>query len=306
MGGDSRSSDPAAAGGCAEPRRFMEGGSDAAAGRPTPVMGARELLAAYDQQLRTDAEMVGAAAVVRLGPLSVGTFPGGRGFVTYAPPDRTAAEQLPALIPRVLDLFRPDPAITQVEWKTRGHDEIPGLHEALVAHGFEREAPESLMVGEARMLAVDLPLPPGVQLRCIRGEADVRAMVAMQSQVFGSAVEAEHFVRFILERQTRQDGMQLWVAEADGQIVSAGRIEPVAGTDFAGLWGGATLPAWRRRGIYRALTAARARAALAQGKTLIHSDSTEYSRPILERSGLLKVSTTTPYRWSRLSGGASR
>jgi hypothetical protein len=25
------------------------------------------------------------------------------------------------------------------------------------------------------------------------------------------------------------------------------------------------------------------------GKTLIHSDSTEYSRPILERSGLLKV-----------------
>ena len=25
-----------------------------------------------------------------------------------------------------------------------------------------------------------------------------------------------------------------------------------------------------------------------------HSDSTEYSRPILERSGLVKVSTTTP------------
>ena len=93
--------------------------------------------------------------------------------------------------------------------------------------------------------------------------------------------------------------MELWVAEADGQMISAGRLEPVAGTEFAGLWGGATLPQWRRRGIYRALTAARARSALALGKTLLHSDSTEFSRPILERSGLIKVTTTTPYEWRR-------
>jgi hypothetical protein len=93
--------------------------------------------------------------------------------------------------------------------------------------------------------------------------------------------------------------MELWVAEAEGQIVSAGRLEPVAGTDFAGIWGGATLEAWRGRGIYRALTAARARAARSLGKTLVQSDSTEYSRPVLERSGLVKVSTTTPYIWHR-------
>jgi predicted GNAT family acetyltransferase len=71
----------------------------------------------------------------------------------------------------------------------------------------------------------------------------------------------------------------------------------VAGTEFAGIWGGATRPGWRRRGIYRALTAARARSALARGKRLIHSDSTEGSRPILERAGLVRVSTTTPYEW---------
>ncbi len=93
--------------------------------------------------------------------------------------------------------------------------------------------------------------------------------------------------------------MELWVAEAEGQVVSAGRLEPVPGTDFAGIWGGATVPAWRGRGIYRALTAARARSALALGKSLINSDSTEFSRPILERSGLIKVSTTTPYQWRR-------
>jgi ribosomal protein S18 acetylase RimI-like enzyme len=82
-------------------------------------------------------------------------------------------------------------------------------------------------------------------------------------------------------------------------MVSAGRLEPVESTDFAGIWGGATLPQWRGRGIYRALTAARARSALRRGKTLLHSDSTEDSRPMLERSGLVKVSSTTPYEWVR-------
>ena len=88
--------------------------------------------------------------------------------------------------------------------------------------------------------------------------------------------------------------MELWVAEADGEIVSSGRLEPVPGTEFAGIWGGATRPEWRGRGLYRALTAARARSALVLGKRLIHSDSTEASRPILERAGLVKVRRRRP------------
>jgi GNAT superfamily N-acetyltransferase len=125
-------------------------------------------------------------------------------------------------------------------------------------------------------------------------------MTAMSADVFGDPVpEAKAVADALLRRLSFDDGMELWVAEADGQIVSAGRLEPVTGTDFAGIWGGATRPEWRGRGIYRALTAARARSALRMGKTLITSDSTEYSRPILERSGLVKVSTTTPYQWRR-------
>ena len=154
------------------------------------------------------------------------------------------------------------------------------------------------MIGEARLLDVDVPLPAGVRLRRVTEEADVRAMSAMQDEAFGDPVSTE-MADALLDRLAREDGMELWVAEADGQIVSAGRLEPVAGTDFAGIWGGATLEAWRGQGIYRALTAARARSALVMGKTLIHSDSTECSRPILERSGLIKVSTTTPYHWQR-------
>jgi GNAT superfamily N-acetyltransferase len=125
-------------------------------------------------------------------------------------------------------------------------------------------------------------------------------MTAMSAQAFGdSATEEAAMADALLRRLSLDDGMELWAAEADSRIVSAGRLEPVPGSDFAGIWGGSTLKEWRGRGIYRALTAARARSALRLGKTLINSDSTEYSRPILERYGFLKVSTTTPYLWHR-------
>nr|WP_205862926.1 GNAT family N-acetyltransferase [Planosporangium thailandense] len=264
----------------------------------TGVIDPAYLLAAYDGQLRTDAETPSAISVTRHGPLRLVTFAGGRGFVTYRDLAGAGVDTIRQLVPEVLAHYQADPEISRVEWKTRGHDHAPGLHEALLENGFSAGEPESIMLGEARLLAVDVPLPDGVTLRRVTEEADVRAMSAMQDEVFGDAV-SDDMANALLRRLASADGMELWVAEAEGRIVSAGRLDPVRGTNFAGIWGGATREEWRGRGIYRALTAARARSALGMGKTLIHSDSTEYSRPILERSGLVKVSTTTPYHWQR-------
>ncbi len=257
-------------------------------------------LAAYDQQLRTDAETPGALAVSVLGPLRLVTFAGGRGFVTYQDLGGADADGIRRLVEAALAHYQANPDITQVEWKTRAHDHAPGLHQSLLAHGFVAEEPESIMIGAAQSLAVDVALPDGVTVRQITQESDVRAMTAMSAQVFGDSVpEGAAMADALLSRLSRDDGMELWVAEADRNVVSAGRLEPVPGTDFAGIWGGSTLKEWRGRGIYRALTAARARSALRRGKTLINSDSTEHSRPILERYGFLKVSSTTPYLWYR-------
>ena len=261
-------------------------------------MDASGYLAVYDAQLRTEAETPSAERVELLGPLRLATYSGGRGFITYRDLAGADAATIEEWVAAALARYRARPDITHVEWKTRGHDRAPGLHEALVAHGFVPDEPESIMIGEARLLAVEVPLPDGVELRTVTGEADVRAMSAMQDEAFGDPV-SDVGADALLRRLALQDGMELWVAEAAGLIVCAGRLEPVRGSDFAGIWGGATLPQWRGRGLYRALTAARARSALRLGKTLIHSDSTEYSRPILQRSGLVKVSTTTPYRWRR-------
>lgn len=262
------------------------------------------LLAAYDAQLRREAEVPSALTVTPCGPLLLATYLGGRGFITYRSLDTeegpATEDSVRALVTAAVEHYRGQPEISKVEWKTRGHDRAPGLHEALLAAGFEADETESVMVGDAGLLALDVDLPDGVRVRQVTDEGDVRAMLAMQAEVFGDSPEdAAAHDEEVLHRLATRDDMELWVAEVDGQVVSAGRLEPVEGTEFAGIWGGATRPEHRGRGIYRALTAARARSAIAHGKRWINSDSTEFSRPILERSGLLKVTTTTPYLWKR-------
>jgi len=268
------------------------------------VIDSARLLAAYDNQLRTDAETPGAVSVVRQGTLRLVTFASGRGFITYRDLQGVDFGAIGRFVGAALAHFLADQEINRVEWKTRGHDHAPGLDKALVDNGFIPDEPESIMVGEARSLAVDVALPDGVTLRRITEEADIRAMATMQDEVFGDRL-ADEMVRATLRQLADHGEIELWVAEAEGRVVSAGRLEPVKGTDFAGIWGGATRAEWRGRGIYRALTAQRARSALRMGKTLINSDSTECSRPILERSGLVKISTTTPYNWRRPDGGTS-
>jgi len=264
-------------------------------------VGDREkLLAAYDADLRTEAEVAGALDVHRIGPLWLATFTGGRGFISYRDLEGSTPEGIERLVSAAVAHYLAAPGVREVEWKTRGHDHAPGLHDALVRHGFVPGEPESIMIGEAQALAVDVPLPPGVTLRRVTEAEEIRAAVTMQDEVFGrSGPDTEAHVAELIERQAHGEDFELWVAEAEGRIVTAGRLSPVPGTLFAGIWGGATRTEWRGRGIYRALTAERARSALARGLVYIHSDSTEYSRPILERSGFLKVSTTTPYEWHR-------
>jgi N-acetylglutamate synthase-like GNAT family acetyltransferase len=200
--------------------------------------------------------------------------------------------------------FESMPHVSDVEWKTRGHDADPGLSELLREHGFEAQPTESVMLGEAQAMAVDVALPPGVTIRRITDEPDVRRMSAMQAVVFADGRANEGHIAELLRRAASgSDGLELWIAEVEGQVISAGRLEPVPGTEVAGIWGGSTLPEWRGRGIYRALTAERARSALQHGFRYLHSDSTEFSRPILERSGFVKITTTTPYEWRRDPAG---
>lgn len=258
-----------------------------------------ELLAAYDDQLREEGEFSPDVPHERHGPVLWVHFPR-RGFVTYRDLGGLRGEALDEVVAATVAHFRDSTPYDHVEWKTRGHDGPADLGARLEAHAFVAEEVETVMVGEASLLAVDVPLPDGVVVRRAGQGGDVaddlRRLLDMQESVFGDGrgPRLEDVVR--AERSGEEES---WLAEASGEVVAGGRLAPVPGTTFAGLWGGATLPGWRGRGVYRALTAARARSALARGVRLLHSDCTAMSRPILERAGLVAVTTTTPYVWQR-------
>jgi GNAT superfamily N-acetyltransferase len=264
---------------------------------PETAPDAAALLAAYDAQLRGAAEVAGSLSWDRSGPLWRGVFPAS-GFVSYE--SLEGVDDVDALIADTVAFYAGIPQVAEFEWKTRGHDWPADLGARLEVHGLEVEEIETVMVGEASGLAVDVELPAGVSVRRVDQLPDRDALVVEASEVaariFGDGPSGAE----MLDRLDRMQGLeQFWVAEADGRVVCSGRLALVEGTEFAGVWGGSTLPEWRGKGIYRALTAARARAALAEGVRYIHSDCSAMSRPILERSGLVAVTTTTPYVWHR-------
>lgn len=260
-----------------------------------------ELLAIYDDQLRGESEVLGAAAWDQDGPVWRATFSHG-GLVSYRSLEQVAGEGIDRLVQRSLEHFAADPAVDSVEWKTRGHDVTDDLLGRLGRAGFVAEDEETVMLGEAERLVATAPEPPaGVVVRRVDQLADrvalLEAAADLQVGVFGRGGSGAD----LLARVDRSGGhTEVWVAQsAAGEVVCAGRLEVVAGTECAGLWGGATRAGWRGLGIYRALTGARAASAMARGVRFLHSDCTPMSRPILERSGLRQVTTSTPYVWQR-------
>jgi GNAT superfamily N-acetyltransferase len=260
------------------------------------------LLEAYDAQLRREAEVLTATDVTHDGPLVRGRFEWG-GFVSYRDLDGTTGTALDALIQRTIAYFRDETDVREFEWKTRGHDAPADLGDRLRSAGFRADPEETVMIGEATALAVPVEIPAEVSLRRLDPDDatftdDAHRMAAMQAAAFGDGPSGDD----LIVRLVQPDGLaEAWVAEVDGDVVCAGRLEVVPGTEFAGLWGGATLTEWRGRGIYRALVAARAHSAIDRGVRYLQSDCTEMSRPILERSGLSRVTTTTPFVWERPS-----
>jgi len=218
-----------------------------------------------------------------------------RGFVTTRALAGLASDELDGVITRTVGYFAARGEA--FEWKTYGHDQPADLPARLAAAGFEAEPQETVLIGETDQMAVPPVLPDGVAVRAVNTRDDLDRIAALESQVWGEDMSwlAEELAGLLA---ADPDHVTITVAEADGEVVSAGRLEILPGTEFAGLWGGSTLPAWRGRGIYRALVAARARLARERGVRYLQVDASDDSRPILERLGFIAVTTTTPYVWT--------
>lgn len=182
----------------------------------------------------------------------------------------------------------------QVEWKTYSYDSPADLGARLSAAGFVAEDDETLLLGEVAGLIHDVVLPDGVTVRQVTSEEDLARIDALMTTIWG---EGRDQGALAAEMRAAPDALDVVVAEESpsGPVLCAGWLRYTPGTGFASMWGGSTLPQWRRRGLYRATVAHRARLAESRGYRYVRLDTTPASRPILERLGLRAVATTTPY-----------
>ncbi len=253
------------------------------------------MLAFYDAHVRglPDPLPEGVTAE-RDGPL-VRLVGGHRGFVAAPADTGVRGAALDRLIARQRDRFA---ALGQaVEWKTCGHDLPADLPERLRAAGFEPEDEEAVLLAPVAEVAAAPAPPEGVVLRRVSGRADLARIAAFQSAVWGQdwGWLADDLAARI---SADPEGTAVLVAEAAGEVVSAAWLVARRSQGYAGLWGGSTLPAWRGRGVYRAMVAERARLAVGLGVRHLQVDASPDSAPILRRLGFTAVTTTTPYVWS--------
>lgn len=188
----------------------------------------------------------------------------------------------------------------QFEWKLYSYDQPADLAARLAAAGFTPEEPESLMIATTAEVTEALrfaDLPPGVRLERATDEAGVDRLIAVHELVFGRE-ESELRKELLAQLADAPETTDLVIAMAGDEPVCSARTDFLPGTEFAGLWGGGTLPQWRRHGIYRAVVRYRAELAAQRGYKYLTVDASDQSRPILERLGFECLGITTPYVWS--------
>jgi GNAT superfamily N-acetyltransferase len=238
------------------------------------------LLELFDRQMRR--ELAGPSEWV--GAIRLALLPGWSAVV-WSQLDETTAD---AEIARAVARLRELPG--HVEWKLYGHDRPADLPQRLIAAGLEPDDEEALLVAAVERAAT----PLDADVRVAADAAGVERFMELEERVFGHRTPAiERELLQALEHE-RPPGLAV-VAFVDGEPVSGGRIDFVERSDFAGLFGGGTLPDFRGRGLYRATVAKRAALARERGYRYLYVDALPTSRPILERLGFVQISTTTPF-----------
>jgi GNAT superfamily N-acetyltransferase len=172
------------------------------------------------------------------------------------------------------------------EWELGESSTPADLVERLLALGLLRIDADPVTIGMTLRSRPVWEPPPGVTARRVADVGELVRAREVQHEAFGDARPVD--VRQA-ERDFAREGIDgsTFLAWVDGEPVAAGYA---AYTEHGLiLFGGATLPAARGRGAYRALVVARADEAASRGTPALVTHAGRMSRPILERLGFEPV-----------------
>jgi GNAT superfamily N-acetyltransferase len=230
----------------------------------------------------------------------VRTVEPGRGFIRYTLLDGI---DIPGLVREQIDYFRR--LNMPFEWMVCDHDPVPGLKEQLLSQGFE---PDLDPGDPGAVLVLDLhTVPSGPSEDALRASPfarDVRRIerpdrlpdvIRVMQQVWGGNFA---WIRPRLGAHLAVPGyLSVFASYEHDEPVCSGWTYYPPDSQFASLWGGSTVPAYRRRGHYTALLAARVREAVQRGRRYLVIHAGPESRPLAEKYGFRVLTYACSYEW---------
>jgi hypothetical protein len=255
-------------------------------------MDKTELVKIFTRQQRIDVDFPNVRREVDGSVVRHISLDGGDGYVMYSRLDEDSAE---AIILAQIARFQSIPQ--NFEWKVYDYDTPEDLIERLRRHGFEIDEPEAVLVLDLASAPKVLDLPAPASVVRISDPGDVDAIVALENEVWDTD---HHDLGELLKRTLREhpEKLSVYISYEGRQPASAAWVYFHPDSRFASLWGGSTLPIFRKLGHYSRLLAARAQEARARGFSLLTVDASPMSRPILEKHGFQYLAAATPCKWT--------
>lgn len=253
-------------------------------------MNSNHILAVFDQE-RRDLSLPGSRREVTPSLARDVALDGGQSWITYS---HHSLATIDAAIEAEIAYFHG--LGHAFEWKVFDHDQPPNLRERLLAHGFQAGEPEAFMVLEIHEAPDALLAPVTHDVRRVVSPDDLADYRAVSEQAWGrEGAGHSDFVAELL--RDSPDEIGVYVAYMDGTPASCARASFQKSSQFAGMWAGATVPTFRKQGLYQALVAARVQEAWRRGYRFMTIDALPTSRPIVERHGFRFLTYTHPLVW---------
>ena len=182
-----------------------------------------------------------------------------------------------------------------VEWLVYRHDRPADLGRRLRGHQFLPEEPATALL--LPLAGVSLPqADEGVTVRRATTPAELAAVAAIRAQTWGGDAEAMAG-RLQEQARARREAVFVYLVAVDGEPAATAQLTLTPELGLASLGSAATLPAYRRRGFYRALLRERLLLAQARGMDYVDTEASPMSRPLLEQVGFYPISEVTVYTW---------
>ena len=250
-----------------------------------------ELLALYDKEQRIEIEYPGVqkeafphlVRFVRPAP--------GMNYVSYSRLDEAVMD---AVIQTQISSF--SKMDQPFSWHVCDHDTPPNLKDHLVSHGFiADDDPDAVMVLDVQEASPLLLEPVGDNVRRIAQQDLLDDVTQIEGQVWGGDFA---WLKERLGSHLEVPGyVSVYVAYREAQPACSGWVYFHPNSQFADLFGGATVSEHRRRGLYTAVLAIRVQEAISRGYRFVTTGASPESQPILAKNGFRLLTYAHAYEW---------